>query len=72
MSSFEPTIESVREYIGEALMAFVNDPPDSDIQLGYQNALYVIAVEALGLDPGPDTPEPAPKPKQVSYLRVVK
>ena len=64
------TIESARRFMEEALAGFVNDPPDSDSQRGYLDALYVIAAEALGMDLGHTPPAIESRPKQ--HLRVIK
>jgi len=66
-----PTLETAREFILEALRAYVHDPADSDFQSGYLTALYVVGVEALGMElegaPEPTRPRQAP-----SHLRLVK
>lgn len=69
----EPTIESARQFVRDALAGFVTDPPDTDVQQGYLEALYVFANEALGmalpdLNHPIQTKPPATRP---SHLRIV-
>lgn len=66
-----PTLATAREFIQEALGAFVHDPADSDFQAGYLAALYVIGTEALGMKLE-GLSEPAAPRQAVSHLRVVK
>lgn len=35
-------------YIHQALMGFLGDPPDSNFQIGFLNALLVVYQEGLG------------------------
>lgn len=39
--------ESAERYIEQAIAAFVRDPPDSDFQRGYLEALLVVQREAF-------------------------
>ncbi|MCC3607430.1 MAG: hypothetical protein JGK24_30440 [Microcoleus sp. PH2017_29_MFU_D_A] len=46
--------EKATRYISEALIGFLNDPPDSDYQRGYLGALLTIYEEGLGKGAGDD------------------
>lgn len=67
----KPTIDSVRQFVSDALTGFARDPADSEVQFGYHEALRVIASEALGMDPGPNPSQPPVEPKKGSHLRLV-
>jgi len=66
-----PTLETAREFIQEALRAYVHDPAQSDFQSGYLTALYVVGVEALGMKLQ-EAPEPTTSGQVLSHLLVVK
>ena len=68
----EPTIESARQFVRDALAGFVTDPPDTDVQQGYLEALYVFANEALGMKIMCDLyPAEGGAPPKVRHLRLV-
>lgn len=46
--------EKATRYIVQALVGFLNDPPDSDYQRGYLGALLTIYEEGLGKGAGDD------------------
>ena len=48
--------KSAERYIKQAIAAFVRDPPDSDFQRGYLEALLVVQREAF--NPRASTPSP--------------
>lgn len=42
--------QKVRKYLIRAIEGFINDPPDSDYQCGFIDAICVIYREALGIE----------------------
>lgn len=46
--------EKASRYLKDAMMGFLNDPPDSDYQRGFLGALLVVYQEGLGKGEGDD------------------
>jgi len=64
-----------KEYVKRSLELYVNDPPDSDFQKGFHEALKVVAHEALGFEATDPllwgTSAPAPRQRQRPQLTLI-
>lgn len=59
--------EKAKTYVRESLALFAIDPPDTDAQHGFLDALMAVATEGLGIDLNQSPPRKAGRPK----LRLV-